>query len=180
MFKPSRRPAGWRVLRRTALSAPATVAITTSTWSLAVGVQEGTQSVQLSDVTADRPNDAWAIGSARAENQAIFEPVVKRWCPDPLGRQPLEHGAAAIGAVQLGRAGQRLRPSGRGTGDYFVAVFGTSGVSFGAGRRLILEPSQTSGSYLRPTTRSFIGISALSVILMCSGQTSVQHLVMLQ
>ncbi len=92
------------------VSAPATVAITTSTWSLAAGVQEGTQSVQLSDVTADRPNDAWTIGSARAENQAIFEPVVKRWCPDPLGRQPLEHGAAAIGAVQLGRAGQRLRP----------------------------------------------------------------------
>ena len=59
-------------------------------------------------------------------------------------------------------------------------VFGTSGVSFGAGRREILEPSQTSGSYFRPTTRSFIGISALSVILMCSGQTSVQHLVMLQ
>ena len=75
----------------------------------------------------------------------------------------------------------KVRPvPGRGTGDYFVAVFGTSGVSFGAGRRLILEPSQTSGSYLRPTTRSFIGISALSVILMCSGQTSVQHLVMLQ
>jgi hypothetical protein len=41
-------------------------------------------------------------------------------------------------------------------------------------------PSQTSGSYLRSTTRSFIGMIALSVILMCSGQTSVQHLVMLQ
>ena len=43
-----------------------------------------------------------------------------------------------------------------------------------------LLPSHTSGSYLRSTTRSFIGISALSVILMCSGHTSVQHLVMLQ
>ena len=72
-------------------------------------------------------------------------------------------------------------PSRRGrASNYFVAVFGTSGVSFGAGRRMILEPSQTSGSYLRPTTRSFIGMSALSVILMCSGHTSVQHLVMLQ
>ena len=50
----------------------------------------------------------------------------------------------------------------------------------GWGRREIFEPSQTSGSYLRPATRSFMGISALSVILMCSGQTSVQHLVMLQ
>ena len=49
------------------------------------------------------------------------------------------------------------------------------------GQRLnSLLPSHTSGSYLRSTTRSFIGISALSVILMCSGQTSVQHLVMLQ
>src|SRR5215469_14513773 len=47
-------------------------------------------------------------------------------------------------------------------------------------RREILLPSQTSGSYLRPATRSLSGISALSVILMCSGQTSVQHLVMLQ
>jgi hypothetical protein len=61
------------------VSAPATVAITTSTWSMAIGVQEGTQSVQLSDVTADRPNDAWAIGSARAANQATFEPVVEHW-----------------------------------------------------------------------------------------------------
>ena len=49
-----------------------------------------------------------------------------------------------------------------------------------APRRMILLPSQTSGSYLRSTTRSFIGMIALSVILMCSGQTSVQHLVMLQ
>ena len=43
-----------------------------------------------------------------------------------------------------------------------------------------LLPSHTIGSYLRSAARSFIGISALSVILMCSGQTSVQHLVMLQ
>ena len=57
---------------------------------------------------------------------------------------------------------------------------GTAGVPLSAGRREIFEPSQTSGSYFRPTTRSFIGMSALSVILMCSGQTSVQHLVMLQ
>jgi len=46
--------------------------------------------------------------------------------------------------------------------------------------RKILSPSHTSGSYLRSTTRSLSGMSALSVILMCSGQTSVQHLVMLQ
>ena len=55
-----------------------------------------------------------------------------------------------------------------------------SALSQGQLRLVILLPSQTSGSYLRSTTRSFIGISALSVILMCSGQTSVQHLVMLQ
>ena len=56
---------------------------------------------------------------------------------------------------------------------------GTAGVPFDFGRREIFEPSQTSGSYFRPATRSFIGMIALSVILMCSGQTSVQHLVML-
>jgi hypothetical protein len=47
-------------------------------------------------------------------------------------------------------------------------------------RRRILLPSHRTGSYLRSATRSFIGMMALSVILMCSGQTSVQHLVMLQ
>jgi hypothetical protein len=59
--------------------APVTVASTTSTWSVAVAVRDGTQSVQLSDVTADRPTDAWAIGSARAQDQATFEPVVEHW-----------------------------------------------------------------------------------------------------
>src|ERR1700757_4080938 len=49
-----------------------------------------------------------------------------------------------------------------------------------AQRRNSLLPSHTTGSYLRSTTRSFMGISALSVILMFSGHTSVQHLVMLQ
>jgi hypothetical protein len=39
-------------------SAPVAVAVAISTWSMAIGVPEGTQSVQLSDVTADRPNDA--------------------------------------------------------------------------------------------------------------------------
>ena len=66
-----------------------------------------------------------------------------------------------------------------GFSSSYPALPGTAGVSWWL-RRVILEPSQTSGSYLRPTTRSFIGISALSVILMFSGQASVQHLVMLQ
>ena len=47
-------------------------------------------------------------------------------------------------------------------------------------RRRIVCASHTTGSYMRSATRSFRGISALSVILMCSGHTSVQHLVMLQ
>jgi hypothetical protein len=75
------------------VSAPATVAISTSTWSMATGVQEGTRSVQLGDVTADRPNDAWAIGSARAEDQASFEPwsstgtaAAGAWSPCPPAR----------------------------------------------------------------------------------------------
>ena len=42
------------------------------------------------------------------------------------------------------------------------------------GRSCRAEPDQRV-VLARPTTRSFIGISALSVILMCSGQTSVQH-----
>src|SRR6201991_4820016 len=46
--------------------------------------------------------------------------------------------------------------------------------------RKSLSPSHTTGSYLRSTARSLSGISALSVILMFSGHTSVQHFVMLQ
>src|SRR5262245_43184379 len=65
-----------------------------------------------------------------------------------------------------------------GTRAQALVLPGILGVSLWV-RRVILSPSQTRGSYLRPTIRSFIGISALSVILMCSGQTSVQHLVML-
>ncbi len=64
-------------------------------------------------------------------------------------------------------------------GDVLAAAI-TAGKTFLLMAKLHNGGSQTSGSYLRPTTRSFIGISALSVILMCSGHTSVQHLVMLQ
>ena len=101
-------------------------------------------------------------------------------------RPPTSPGAASSSSTgpETPSEAERARPPADGRAlsgfPYFIAVFGTSGVSFGAGRRPILDPSQTSGSYLRPTTRSFIGMSALSVILMCSGQTSVQHLVMLQ
>src|SRR4051794_35683689 len=56
----------------------------------------------------------------------------------------------------------------------------TSREQVGAYLRNSLLPSHTIGSYLRSATRSFIGINALSVILMFSGHTSVQHLVMLQ
>ncbi len=50
----------------------------------------------------------------------------------------------------------------------------------GAWRERRRPRKRTNGSYLASTTRSFIGMMPLSVILMCSGQTSVQHLVMLQ
>src|SRR4051812_8133459 len=46
-------------------------------------------------------------------------------------------------------------------------------------RRPILSPRKT-GSYFVSTTRSFNGMMPLSVMWMPSGQTSVQHLVMLQ
>ena len=46
-------------------------------------------------------------------------------------------------------------------------------------RLRILRPNQAMGSYEASTTRSLRGMMALSVILMCSGQTSVQHLVIL-
>ena len=52
------------------------------------------------------------------------------------------------------------------------------------GRRATYRPASGAptapGRSGRSTTRSFSGMIALSVILMCSGQTSVQHFVMLQ
>ena len=46
--------------------------------------------------------------------------------------------------------------------------------------RLNSDAIEKIGSYFLSAMRSFNGMIALSVILMCSGQTSVQHLVMLQ
>ena len=80
---------------------------------------------------------------------------------------------------RLGAAGGSWPVLALSSGGGYFFLPGTAGVSWW-GRRAILLPSQTSGSYLRLITRSFIGMSALSVILMPSGQTSVQHLVMLQ
>ena len=43
-----------------------------------------------------------------------------------------------------------------------------------------IRSSFVSGSYILSTTRSFRGMIALSVMVISSGQTLVQHLVMLQ
>ena len=43
-----------------------------------------------------------------------------------------------------------------------------------------IRSSFVSGSYILSTTRSFRGMIALSVMVISSGQTFVQHLVMLQ
>ena len=54
---------------------------------------------------------------------------------------------------------------------------------FGGARRpydLNIRSSFVIGSYILSTTRSFRGMIALSVMVISSGQTLVQHLVMLQ
>ena len=97
----------------------------------------------------------------------------RRWRQRRPGRG--EHdGYRAVGRVRRAgeRSGRRLhggdrRRAGRPTAQSF-------------GRRPIFEPSQVSGSYLRSTTRSLSGMMPLSVRWMCSGHTSLQHLVMLQ
>src|SRR5215475_16201480 len=113
--------------------------------------------------------------------------------PSPRGRWPARvHGTDCTAAARprggnfaWDSPGCAIRPA---RGEYHASAVrqrraiqlflpGTAGVSW-RGRRVIFEPSQTSGSYLRVTTRSFMGMIALSVILMFSGQTSVQHLVM--
>jgi hypothetical protein len=97
--------------------------------------------------------------------------------PAPGDRSPV--GARSVrrraGSTDVTRAcrGAQTGPGGRATDD-------PSHHRHEPDLRKILSPSHTNGSYLRSTTRSFSGMSALSVILMCSGHTSVQHLVMLQ
>jgi hypothetical protein len=114
-----------------------------------------------------------ALNTLTATGQARRTP----WPRDPGHRmRPLSGRGSRCAIRRRGRgdAGQR---GGLAASQFFLT--GMAGVSCGV-RWVILLPSQTSGSYLRPTTRSFMGMSALSVILMFSGQTSVQHLVMLQ
>ena len=87
------------------------------------------------------------------------------------GEQAAQIIPCGVYAVRV--TGRRPRP-----GTWGGGVVGRRARGGYLRRRMVL-PSHTSGSYLRSTTRSFIGMIALSVIWMCSGQTSVQHLVML-
>jgi hypothetical protein len=48
-------------------------------WRVTANVQAKNQTIQLSDIAADATNDAWAIGSARMQGQASFQPVVEHW-----------------------------------------------------------------------------------------------------
>src|SRR5260370_15578605 len=99
------------------------------------------------------------------------------------GSPAISHGSCAPGPpgpASSSLHADRAVPIPRG--DYpspRTSLTDTLGVSLW-GRRPILSPSQTSGSYLRPATRSFIGISALSVVFMCSSHTSVHPLLHLQ
>ncbi len=130
-------------------------------------------------------------------------PEVSRACASP---KPLGRGGKAGQGGELQSLRRALGARAEGAHDPCAAAVAAGGATFivgmltgqaGAGlpgqqsaalspadryeeRLRIFEPSHTSGSYLRSTALSFRGIRALSVILMPSGQTSVQHLVMLQ
>src|ERR1700683_5059835 len=125
--------------------------------------------------TSPATGSAWPSTATTAELHHLLRATRGRRRPPLLTRYRHERRGARPAPRVHDDAGLPSRPA--ETGAY--ALPGTLGVSLCA-RRPILSPSQTSGSYLRPTTRSFIGMMALSVILMCSGHTSVQHLVMLQ
>src|SRR5579859_5758977 len=130
--------------------------------------------------------DTWSPSAIGRQTAPRMQADQRRTAPRPDSRVVRAHGAAELsqhgGARYTGFTNSSCDAAGGRNSQTLGAYFlpGTFGVSLAAGRRPIFEPSQTSGSYLRPATRSFIGIRALSVILMCSGQTSVQHLVMLQ
>ena len=67
-------PLGWPAWAGTARAAGAAAG-----WRVAASVQAKNQTIQLSDIAADATNDAWAIGSARTQGQASFQPVVEHW-----------------------------------------------------------------------------------------------------
>src|SRR5689334_18746910 len=73
--------------------------------------------------------------AGRSPRPARFHPVFIDMCPKGQDAVPLDPDPQAL------------------------VLPGIFGVSLWV-RRVILSPSQTSGSYLRPTIRSFIGISA--------------------
>lgn len=135
------------------------VARTTVDWDAPVAC--GADSAAPCDLSAHLRTDLGRFTSrvhlaGRALRPARPDPVPPRPHPRRAGPRPLERGRGGLtrpGALTASRHGLR---------------------------RLIVFPSHTSGSYVRSTTRSFKGIRALSVILMDSGHTSVQHLVMLQ
>src|SRR5439155_7185686 len=89
----------------------------------------------------------------RAVLSALTNTFTRPWHAQREGNSPaISHRS---------RAPDRPHPGRRG-GGRAQALPGIFGVSL-RGRRPILSPSQTSGSYFRPATRSFSGISALSV-----------------
>ena len=82
-----------------------------------------------------------------------------------------------------------MQRPGRGGSEATVVGHAISGVGLdspGGLVRVVLRPAAPDAEDLeervvrRSTTRSLSGMIALSVMWMCSGQTSVQHLVMLQ
>ncbi len=84
-------------------------------------------------------------------------------------------GAAGVALNTVREGAAVAPPSAVVTSRVRTCAAGVLGCS--ASRRLRM--TLPHGSNFTSTTRSFMGMIALSVILMCSGQTSVQHLVML-
>ena len=54
-------------------------AATAPGWRVNANVRNAGYSDQLGGVTADAPDDAWAVGSSQVDNQATYQPLVSHW-----------------------------------------------------------------------------------------------------
>ena len=139
----------------------------------------GMTPARISEIVGGRRGitPALALRSTLYFGTGARSPMNLLQCYDP------EHAARAMARRCARLSAPRGGPSERGCSSPTLRCVGTgSDTSYGAFplRPVRTRRARATGSNTWSTTRSFSGMIALSVIVMCSGQTFVQHFVMLQ
>ncbi len=76
-------------------------AATAPGWRVNANVRNTGFSDQFSAVTADAPNDAWAVGGSQVDNEDSYQPLVSHW-----------NGRASVWAVGSRRVGSTQESEG--------------------------------------------------------------------